>query len=179
MRPLIINKLGGGVSGPTNVASQARGATASSSSETNSLYYAYNANNGVRHTNNNWGGTPAADGGGWNSAANPSVAAPEWLQVEFSTSKTIVEIDVITIADAINYNTNPTLTDTFASYGIVDFKVQYWNGTAWVDQTTVAANNKVWRQFTFAAVTTTKIRVLITAALGGYARLVELEAWTA
>jgi hypothetical protein len=35
----------------------------------------------------------------------------------------------------------------------------------------------VWRKFTFAAVTTTKIRVLVTQGLSGYSRIVEVEAY--
>ena len=35
------------------------------------------------------------------------------------------------------------------------------------------SNNKVWRKFTFTAVTTTKIRVLASASPDGYSRVVE------
>jgi len=42
----------------------------------------------------------------------------------------------------------------------------------------VTSNNLVWRKFTFSAITTDRIRVLVTGALYNYARIVELEAWT-
>ena len=44
----------------------------------------------------------------------------------------------------------------------------------------IAGNNHVWVQVQFAAITTTKIRVLITsgASADGYSRLTEVEAWT-
>jgi hypothetical protein len=68
-------------------------------------------------------------------------------------------------------------SQTFAWYGIVDFNVQAWTGAAWVTVATVAGNNLVKRTVTFAPVTTDRIRVNVTGALAGYARIVELEAW--
>jgi RHS repeat-associated protein len=58
---------------------------------------------------------------------------------------------------------------------------QYWNGSAWVNVTggSVSGNNKVWRKFTFAAITTSKIRVQANATTDGWSRVTELEAWTA
>ncbi|MDX1376801.1 MAG: hypothetical protein R3357_14645, partial [Burkholderiales bacterium] len=60
-------------------------------------------------------------------------------------------------------------------------EVQYWDGAAWVTVPggSVSGNNKVWRRFSFPAVSTDRIRVLISAALDrpGYSRVVELEAW--
>ena len=41
----------------------------------------------------------------------------------------------------------------------------------------VSGNNKVWKQITFAPVTTGKIRVWITGSADGYSRLAEVEAW--
>ena len=58
--------------------------------------------------------------------------------------------------------------------------MQYWNGASWVTVPggSVSGNNKVWRQFQFAAVSTTKIRVLTNASPDNYSRLTELEAWS-
>jgi hypothetical protein len=69
---------------------------------------------------------------------------------------------------------------TFNLYGLTTYQVQYWNNSAWVTIPggSVSGNNKVWRKFTFAAITTTKIRVLASASGDGYSRIVELEAWT-
>jgi hypothetical protein len=47
-----------------------------------------------------------------------------------------------------------------------------------IDVTTVTGNDRVWRQFTFAAITTTQIRAVVTQALTGYSRITEVEAWT-
>jgi len=58
--------------------------------------------------------------------------------------------------------------------------VQYWNGSAWATVTggSVTGNNNVWRQFTFASISTSQIRVVINAgADNAYSRAVEVEAW--
>ncbi len=72
----------------------------------------------------------------------------------------------------------PTDTMTFTLYGVTDFTVQSWNGSAWVTLATVTGNNLVKRTVSFAATTTDRVRVNITNALGSYSRVVELEAWT-
>src|SRR5439155_20398213 len=66
-------------------------------------------------------------------------------------------------------------------YGVTGFTVQYWDGSTWtvVSGGTISGNNLVWRKVNFAAVTTTKIRVLANAAVDGVARIAEVEAWTA
>ena len=69
---------------------------------------------------------------------------------------------------------------TFSLYGLRDFEVQYWTGTAWQDVPggAIVNNNLVWRQVTFTALTTTKIRILVTNALDTWTRITEVEAWT-
>ena len=43
----------------------------------------------------------------------------------------------------------------------------------------ISSNNLVWRKLTFAAITTSRIRVMVTAAAtDGVARIAEIEAWT-
>ena len=48
-----------------------------------------------------------------------------------------------------NYDSpvEPSDTLTFANYGLRDFEVQYWTGSAWVavPNGVVVGNNKVWR----------------------------------
>jgi RHS repeat-associated protein len=59
--------------------------------------------------------------------------------------------------------------------------VQYWTGSSWatVPGGSISGNNLVWRKLTFAAITTSKIRVMVTAAAtDGVARIAEIEAWT-
>src|SRR5204863_9800871 len=106
---------------------------------------------------------------------------PDWLEVSFNGNKTISEIDVVTQQDDYQNPVEPTLTQTFSLYGITAFDVQYWNGSAWatVPGGSVTENNKVWRQFTFSPITTTKIRVVVNAgADNAFSRVVEVEAWT-
>jgi RHS repeat-associated protein len=123
-----------------------------------------------------WGMSPLT-GSGWQDATTASY--PDWLQVEFDGSKTIDEIDVFTAQDAYWDPVEPTESMTCSTYNITNFDVQYWNGSSWVTVPggSVTGNNKVWRKFTFTAVTTTKIRVVVNAALDNYSRIMEVEAW--
>jgi RHS repeat-associated protein len=102
-----------------------------------------------------------------------------WLEVDFHGSTTIDEIDVYTTADNPAYYNEPTPTQTFTSFGITSFDVQYWNGAGWTTLPggSVSNNNLVWRKFNFAAITTTKVRVVVNGAVDGVARINELEAW--
>ena len=156
---------------PVNVAAAAAGATATASSSFSAVYGAGGAINGDRR-GANWG----ADGG-WNDAT--ASAYPDWLQIDFTGSKTISVIDVFTLQDAFSAPAEPTAVMTFTQYGILDFQVQYWNGSAWqtIPGGSVTGNNLVWRHFAFAPVTTPRIRVLVSGALAGYSRIIEVEAW--
>ena len=104
---------------------------------------------------------------------------PAWLQVDFNGSKSIDEIDVFGVQDDYANPIEPTTSLTFSLYSLTGFDVQYWTGLAWttVPNGSVTGNNKVSRQFTFTAVTTSKIRVLASASPDGYSRLTEVEAW--
>ena len=123
------------------------------------------------------GATAIGAGGGWNDGTPNSW--PDWLEVDFAGAKTINEVDVFSVQDNVYAPVEPTRTMTFTRYGLTDFTVQYWNGTQWlaVPGGTVSGNTLVWRQLTFAAVTTTKIRVFITAALDTWSRVTEVEAY--
>src|SRR5688572_24405469 len=155
----------------TNVAAASNGATASASSTMSGGTPASGAIDGD-HKGTNWG-----SGGGWSD--NTSATYPDWLQVDFNGSKTISEIDVFTIQDNYSSPSEPTEAMTFSNYGITDYAVQYWNGLSWqtISGASVSANNKVWRKFTFASLTTSKIRVSITGAADGLSRLAEVEAY--
>jgi hypothetical protein len=120
----------------------------------------------------NWGG-----GGGWNDSTIS--VYPDWVEVTFNGNRTITEIDVFTLQDAYTAPAVPTTAMTFTQFGVRDFDVQYWNGSAWqtIPGGVVVGNNLVWRQFTFAPVTTSRIRVVVNQSLAGYSRLVEVEAW--
>jgi len=70
---------------------------------------------------------------------------------------------------------------TFTLYGLTAYEVQYWTGTAWaaIPNASVVGNNKIWRKFTFTALTTEKIRMVTSAGLASYSRLTEVEAYQA
>jgi subtilisin family serine protease len=155
-----------------NVAAQANGGVATASSST-SPYLPAAANNGDRK------GLNLAAGGVWaDSSAN---SFPDWLQISFSNTQSIGEIDVFSVQDNYAAPLDPTPSMTFTQYGLTDFQVQYWNGSAWLDvpQGNVTGNNSVWRRFTFTAITTNAIRLLVNSALSGYSRVAEVEAWGA
>jgi hypothetical protein len=156
----------------SNVALATNGGVATASSTYNSNYPVPAVNNGDRK-GLNWGA-----GGGWNDATGNSY--PDWVQVDFGASQTINEIDLFTIQDNYSNPAAPTLSMQFGQYGITDFEVQYWTGSAWADVPggNVTGNRNVWRQFTFANITTSKIRVLVNNAMGGYSRIAEIEAYT-
>ncbi len=160
---------------PINVALATNGGLSAASSTYSSNYAHQGANDGDR-TGVKWGA-----GGGWNDATIDQY--PDWLQITFNSPKTINEIDVFTVSDDLTVP--PTLSTTFSNYGINDYEVQTWNGTSWVTlpNGNVTGNNKTWRQFSFAPITTDKIRVLVHNALNlntpyTYSRILEVEAWT-
>lgn len=157
----------------TNVALSANGGTASASTSLSASYPAGSVINGDRK-GLNW-----TSGGGWSDST--FYAFPDWWQVDFSGTKTINEIDVFTLQDNYSSPADPTDTMTFSTGGATAYTVQYWNGSAWTTVTggSVTGNNKIARKFTFAPISTTKIRVTVNGAADNYAsRLVEVEAWT-
>ena len=160
-------------SGPTEVnhALRTNGGVAVASSAYAAGYAAMGAIDGER-SGSNWG-----NGGGWNDASVD--AWPDTLQVNFSGTKTLSEIDIYTVQDAYASPQVPTEAMTFSLYGITDFEVQAWNGAAWVTVPggNVTGNNRVWRKFTFAPLATNSIRVVVTRALGSWSRITEIEAY--
>ncbi|HEV8414572.1 MAG TPA: RHS repeat-associated core domain-containing protein [Bryobacteraceae bacterium] len=158
---------GGGSS--TNYALSLNGAVASASSQYSSSYPVSSINDGDE-LGSNWGNS-----GGWNDAAGP----PSWVEIDFAGQKTINEIDVYTLADCFPNCASITPSQTATSYGISDFQVQYDSAGSWqtVSGGSISSNTLAWNKLTFSSVTTGKIRVNITAAHGGFSRLVELEAW--
>ena len=120
---------------------------------------------------------PWGNGEGWNDATDNVV--PDWIQVDFAGSKSIDEISVFSLHDNYTQENNPTETQTFSLYGLIAFDVQYWNGSSWVTipAGSVTGNNKVWRKFTFSAITTSKIRVFINQVPDSWSRVVEIQAF--
>jgi hypothetical protein len=154
-----------------NVALASNGGVATASSTLTANYPASAVINGDRR-GVGWGA-----GGGWNDGT--SNAVPDWIEVSFAGAKTLDEINVFSMQDVYWAPAEPTPAMTFAYFGLRAFEVQYWDGSDWVaiPGGAVADNGLVWRQFTFAPITTTKIRVLITGVLNGYSRAIEVEAW--
>jgi RHS repeat-associated protein len=158
----------------TNVAASANGATATAQNYTQDGVYpgmhfqpAY-AIDGVRHTSTS-GDQYWRDEHGLSS----------WIQIDFGGSKSIDEVDVITMADVYWTQADPSATQTFANYGTTGFDVQYWTGSAWQTVTggSVSGNNLVWKKINFTAINTSKIRVVANSAVDGVVRLVEVEAY--
>ena len=156
-----------------NVALQANGGVATASS-TYSAYYPTAATHDGDRKGLNWGTS-----GGW-SDNTPNVW-PDWLQINFNGARSIGEIDVFWLQDNPGSPSEPTPTMTFTLYGIASFQVQYWNGAAWVDVPggNVMGNNLVWRRFTFAPISTDRIRILTHGGNDPYSAIIEVEAWTA
>ena len=147
------------------------GGVAQASSAYSAAYGASSVNNGDRR-GSDWGA-----GGGWNDATGGSW--PDSVQVNFSGSKTITEVDVYMVQDNFESPQDPTETMTFTQWGITNFEVQTWNGAAWVTVPggNVTGNDRVWRKFSFPAITTSAVRLWVTASRGGYSRVTEIEAW--
>ncbi len=156
----------------TNYALPANGGSASaSSSHVSGLFPASGAINGDR-VGNNWG-TP---NGGWNDGSRS--AYPDVFEVSFASAKLIDEINVVTLQNNWHNAGEPTLLSSATGEGIIDFDVQYWNGQQWVTIPggNITGNDKAWRQFMFAGVTTTKIRIVVNNSRNNWSRLVEVEA---
>jgi RHS repeat-associated protein len=162
-----------GASAPrVNVALASNGATASASSTLNATFPVASVINGDRR------GTGWGSGGGWNDATGG--AFPDWVEVSFAGTKTIGEVSVFTLQDSTMSPSEPTEQMTFSLYGVTAFQIEYWTGSAWaqIPGASASGNNKVWRKFTFAPVTTQKIRVMVTGALANHSRITEVEAWS-
>jgi hypothetical protein len=154
-----------------NVALASNGGVASASSTYSTDFPVSAIINNVR-TGANWGVS-----GGWNDATGN--AWPDWVQINFNGSKTIDHVVVYTLQDNYANPVEPTDTMTFSLYGITAFTVQGWNGSAWVTLGSVSGNNLVKRTVNFAAYTTDRIRINVTASLASYSRITEVEAWGA
>ena len=159
------------IPGRINVAAAANGGSAVASSVLSPSYPASGTIDGDRK-GLNWGA-----GGGWNDGTQ--YASPDWLEVDFRGIKLIEEVNVFSMQDTYTAPIDPTPTMTFSYWGLRGFEVQYWDGLQWVDVPNglIANNTLVWRKVVFAPLATSKIRIWITAALNGYSRMMEAEAW--
>jgi len=158
-----------------NVALASNGATASAQAYTaDGVYPGLHfqpsfAIDGLRHT--------TADGGNlWRDEHGLA----SWLEVAFPGIKKITEIDVVTVQNpGYEKAVDPTETQPFTQQGARGFEVQYWTGSDWATPPggSISGNSRVWTRISFAAIATTKIRVLVNDSSDRIARIVELEAW--
>ena len=156
-----------------NVALQTNGGIATASSAYSYYHPAAAVNDGILNSKR------LSFGGVW--ADGTYAQYPDWVRVDFNSVRTINRIDVITRPDDFA-GTEPTPDTTFALYGITEFDVQYWTGSVWatVPGGSVTGNNLVWRTFSFPAVTTDRIRVLVNGAGAyGISFIAEIQAWSA
>jgi hypothetical protein len=160
----VVNPVGASV----NVARASAGAVASASSQLAGFSAALAIDGNPTGV---WGSD-----GGWNDATGN--VFPDWLRVTFNGQKTINRVVVYSLQDNFTSPLPPTDTMTFTLFGITAFRVQSWTGSTWSTVATVTGNNLVKRTVTFAPVTTDRIRIQVTSALGTYSRITEVEAWT-
>jgi hypothetical protein len=156
-----------------NHALAGNGGVASASSVHSAGYPVEAINNGDR-TGIGW-----ASGGGWNDATRS--VYPDWVQINLNGTKTLSQIDVVTLQDNYLSPVGPNENLTFSLYGITAYDVQYWNGGDWTTVLggSVSGNNKVLRRFQFSPIATSAVRLLIHNSIGGWSRVIELEAWGA
>ncbi len=115
----------------------------------------------------------------WTSGLLTSGA--QTLQLDFNANRTFDEIDIFGLADEVNYTTPPTLSTTATLRALKAFTIDYWNGAAWVNipECTTTANDKVWKRFTFTALTGSKVRLVVTDSqdTSHYAYVTEFQVW--
>jgi hypothetical protein len=141
--------------------------TASASSASAGGYEPSRANDGSRL----WGTT-----GGWRDGT-PG-AFPDWLQIDFGTSRTLSKIDLYFVRDEFLDLDPPSESEVTTLYGVIDFDIQYWDGSSWVTLRSVRGNDKLVVKTTFEPVTTTAIRILVLNGQSNHSRIVEVEAFT-
>lgn len=161
----------------TNYALSSRGSVATASSTASVRdYQPVNANDGDT-SGVGW----EQGGGGWNDGTR--TIWPDNLDVTFGGgAKTISEIRVYTLQNNYHAVVVPDENTDASVYGILDFQVQTWNGTAWVTVPggTIASNTKAMRVITLGTpINTTKVRVLVTNGRVYYSRIIELECYGA
>jgi len=161
----------GALTSNLNVALASNGGVATASS-TNGPGFAPGATIDNQRSGANWGA-----GGGWNDATFGQF--PDWLQVTFSSARSIDRVVVYSVQDNYLTPVEPSDTMTFTLRGITDFTVQGFDGTNWVTLATVTGNQLVKRSVAFTPFTTDRIRINIVSASGnGWSRLTEVEAWS-
>jgi len=162
---------------PVNVALASAGSVAIALSHSSGNFPALSAIDGDR-TGASWGTSI----GGWND--NTRNAYPDIFEVDFPVTESIGQINVFTLQNNWTTAGEPTLASPATGEGILDFIVQYCSDDCdtipvWttIPGGNVTGNDKAWRLFSFPAVTTSKIRVVVNNSRNNWSRIVELEAY--
>jgi len=155
-----------------NVAGSSAGATATASSTYTSRNYTPGGAIDGDRLGINW-----EAGGGWNDETRG--VWPDSLEVAFKGAQTISEIRVYTLQDNFRSPSEPTPGMLATQYGLIDFDVQAWNGTAWVTVPggAIRGNDRVLRSVAFPETMTSKIRINVLNARANFSRIVEVEAF--
>jgi hypothetical protein len=127
-------------------------------------------------------GYPWGNGGGWNGT---KTFVDQVLTVDLKESRSIDEINVVTLQDNYQNAVSPTPWMTFTKYGITEFNVQYTTSgsdTGWTDLPggvgKFTGNDLVWNRIRFDTIPDVRqIRIQVTNGLGDYPRVIEFEAW--
>ena len=114
--PALSQVINGTLSTSSNVALASAGAVASASSTYSSVFPVAAVNNNER-AGVNW-----ANGDVWTDATANTY--PDWVQINFSGTKTIDRVVVYTQQDNYTNPVEPTDTLTFSLYGVTGFRVQ-------------------------------------------------------
>ncbi len=147
-----------------NVALASNGSSASASSETQS---AGNAIDGswFPNTSHYWQSSPGD---------------PSTLEIDFGKDRTFDRIVLVHMEnDYTNNSVVPDASSTGSFYVAKDYTVDYWDGASWVNipECTETGNNHVLRDNSFAAVTGSKIRIVITDSFEHRGYMTEVEVW--
>lgn len=158
---------------PENIALASAGSTVTSSGELDSTGTPDDA---VINGDRTGGNSITSGGFTWASLVDPE-DTPQWVEVAFNATRSISQVDVIGVQNGTSFALEPVLQEPQSLNTLYDFKVQYWDGAAWVDIVDITGNTDAWRSFFFDAISTTKIRLYITDAAQERAYVAELEAW--
>ncbi|MBB6670108.1 discoidin domain-containing protein [Cohnella nanjingensis] len=132
----------------------AKGATASASNaDTAGGYAAEKVNDGAATTD-------------WSGWATDGTSLPQWVQLDFGASRTFSRVELYTTS----------------GYAIKDYRIQYWDGSNWIDcLPAITGNTFDQRTHTFPMVTGSKLRVLGTSGPDiqpEYIRVNEIEVYS-
>jgi flagellar capping protein FliD len=141
------------------------GGTATASSTAAGSYAAADVINGDTS-----GARFGSSGGGWQSAAAPSEASPDLLEIAFSGTRTI---------DQVKVHMLDTTSQKATEHALRNFDVEYWTGSEWKAVAKVKDNTLGVATQEFSPVSASKIRLKITATNGtnNPSKVLEVEAF--